>query len=156
MTEQPHSPNLQRLRDWYFDKVILQDAAGAAFVHDLAEQMLAGTAQAQLSGVDRDPNFSNSQFQLTARDWQQMLQDEGAARAVRKPTFPQLEQWETAPGMLEVRYRRIQQYQVTLAKGAFLLSRLELIAMQAAQEFVLANDRSLPLQVLASSQAELN
>jgi hypothetical protein len=136
MIENANIPDLQRLRDWYLDKVILRDFEGANAVSSLGKKMLGGTVQEYLPISDRDPSFRNLDFCLSHEQFQQMLMDETSAKQVRQPSFDQINAWMKVPGMLDMRYRRISNYLTNLASGAILLSRLELVAMKAAQSFV--------------------
>lgn len=131
--------DLQRLRDWYFDKVILKDFEGANAVSSLGKKMLSGTVQEYLPISNRDPNFKNLDFCLSREQYQQMLMDEIAARRIRRPNSDQINAWMKIPGMVDMRYRRISDYLINLTSGEILLSRLEFIAMKAAQSFVSSN-----------------
>lgn len=149
MNDNINSPDLQRLRDWYYDKVILKDLEGANLVSTLGRKMLSGTVQEFLPIATRDPSFRNLDFSLSPEQFQQMLVDETSAKQVRKPSFDDLKAWMEVPGMLDMRYRRINNYLEKMSAEAFLLNRLEFIAMKAAQSFS-ASNANFPSQIARS------
>jgi hypothetical protein len=147
MTTQTICPNLQLLRDWYLDKLILNDDNGARDVCLMGNKMITQTPQECIPIPSRNPKFVNPEFYLSASQQEQMRNDEIRAKQIRKADFNQLNSWRNIPGMVGIRYSRIESYLAKLTTGDFLLSRIEFIAMKAAQSFVSSN-------INQSSQAE--
>jgi hypothetical protein len=139
MSTQTICPSLQLLRDWYLDKLILNDDNGARDVCSMGNKMISQTPQEYIPIPSRNPKFVNPEFYLSAPQQEQMRNDEIRAKQIRKADFNQLNSWRNIPGMVGIRYSRIESYLAKLATGDFLLSRIEFIAMKAAQSFVSSN-----------------
>jgi hypothetical protein len=149
MTTQTICPNLQLLREWYLDKLILNDENGARDVCSMGIKMISQTLQEHIPIPSRNPKFVNPEFYLSALQHEQMKNDEIRAKQRRKADFNQLNSWRNAPGMIGIRYSRIESYLAKLATEDFLLSRIEYLAMKAAQSF-LQNNVQRPSQAVRS------
>ena len=94
-TEQiQESPTLQQMRDWLVDSR-LSDRSEKHIerVQQLCTQMVEGTEQQQLSKDQRDPNFMNPKFTLSAKAWEALNQDREESQALRTVSRSDLMEW---------------------------------------------------------------
>lgn len=148
-----HSPTLQEMRDWSLDARILgRQTKYSERVKALSQDMLDGTPQAKLPVKERDPSYSNPEFQLSEAAHQAMTRDASESAAVRTPTRSQLVTWFQAAREMgrEEQLNHIKQLGQVQLKGTdqeakptserdpnfsnpnFQLSRKDFIAMQNA------------------------
>ena len=141
------------MRDWSLDARILdRQTKYSERVKELSQEMLDGTPQAKLPVKERDPSYSNPEFQLSEAAHQAMTRDASESEAVRTPTRSQLITWFQAAREMgrEDQLNHIKQLGQAQLKGTdqeakptnerdpnfsnpnFQLSRKDFIAMQNA------------------------